>query len=112
MPEAMGEKTRAMVQEALAATEPLQVSEEMLKSEALKPLRTALRICKETLPELVTVMLCGLVKVPCVGVPGNVRVEAGFRETEGAPGAGVMDVPVRAMDWGLPAALSAMKRMA
>jgi hypothetical protein len=77
MPEAMGEKTRAMVQEALAATEPLQVSEEMLKSEALKPLRTALRICKEALPELVTVMLCGLVKVPCVGVPGNVRVEAG-----------------------------------
>ena len=43
-PKASGEKTIEIVQEALEAREPLQVSAEMLKSEALKPLRTALRI--------------------------------------------------------------------
>lgn len=42
IPAACGVNTIEIVQEALAEREPLQVSEEMLKSPELKPLRTAL----------------------------------------------------------------------
>lgn len=112
MPEACGEKTIEMVHVALAAMEPLQVSAEMLKSAALKPLRTALRICNEALPEFVRVRFSGAVEVPCVGVPGNVRPEAGLNVTAGAAGEGATAVPESGMAWGLPAALSVTKRMA
>lgn len=55
MPEASGEKMMDTAQEELAAMAPLQLSEEMLKSEALKPLRTALKIWSGALPEFVSV---------------------------------------------------------
>jgi hypothetical protein len=112
MPVAVGEKTIEMVQEAFAGMEPLQVSAEMLKSEELKPLRTALSICKGAAPELVRVTVCGDEVMPCVDVPGKVRAEAGFRVTPGELGGGATEVPVSKMNWGLPAALSVTKRVA
>ena len=112
MPEACGEKTIEMVHVAPAAIEPLQVSAEMLKSAALKPLRTALRICKEAAPELVSVTFCGEVEVPCVGVPGNVRADVGLKVTAGAAGGGATAMPESGMACGLPVALSVMKRVA
>jgi len=42
-PVACGENTIEIVQEAFAATEALHESDEMLKSDELNPLRTALR---------------------------------------------------------------------
>jgi hypothetical protein len=78
-----------------------------LRQEALKPLSTALRICKDALPEFVTETFCGLVEVPCVGVPAKVSAEAGFSVAAGAPGAGATAVPKREMPCGLPASLSA-----
>lgn len=106
MPEARGENTSAILQEALAATEPLQVSVEMLKSAALNPLRTALRICKGAPPEFVSVTVCAAVEVPCVGVPGKVTAPAGFSVTAGEGGMAATAVPASGMIWGLPAALS------
>lgn len=112
IPVAVGEKTSEMVQEAFAAIEPLHVSAEMLKSVELKPLRTALMICKEAPPELVRVTVWGAEEVPCVAVAGKVRVEEGLRVTAGELGGAATAVPERGMNCGLPVALSVMKRVA
>lgn len=96
-PAACGEKTIEMVQEAFAAMEPPHVSAEMLKSEELRPLRTALRTCSGAPPELVRVTFCAAVEVPWVGVPGKVNVEAGFKVTARESGEGATAVPESVM---------------
>ena len=105
-PEAVGVKTREMVQLEPGASEAVQLLVK-LKSEALGPERVTEEMVKGAFPELMTVSTCGALEVPWV-VEGN-ESEEGERVTAGAA---ATPVPLRARVCGLPAALSTTARSA
>lgn len=67
----------------------------------MAPPRAIEEIFRGALPELVSVMLCGGLVTPCVK-EAKVKLD-GMKVIADA---GVIPVPVRAADWGLPGALS------
>jgi hypothetical protein len=105
-PVASGENITTTLQDAFAASEPIQVFELMEKSAVFTPLSIGAEVkVKAAFPEFVTLIVCGALDSPCVVIPGKFSVP-GISVTSGAGGGGATAVPVKETLCGLPAALS------
>jgi len=105
-PEAVGAKSTAMMQEELAASEPLdgQVvcgEERIWKSPEFAPVVVMLKMLRLEVPVLVRVTVCAADGAPPTLVLGNVS-EVGLKLTPGA-----VPVPLMRMICGVPGASSA-----
>lgn len=105
-PVASGENTVLMAQVAFTASF-VQPEEVMVNSVEFVPPRAMEEIFRVTLPELVRVMVCEELEVPCV-VAGKLRL-FGVKVT---PEVEVRPVPLSAADCGVPGALSETRSMA
>ena len=104
-PEKMGENVTLTVQLAFAAmVAVLQEARELAKSAGLFPPGEIFEICMEVVPVLVMATVMGALARPCV-VAGNVT-EVGRNLSAGPLGVEFIPVPTRAIDCGLPEALS------
>jgi hypothetical protein len=108
-PAASGAKVTVMLQAPLGASEPLQAFVVVKSLTLFPPMATELN-CKEAVPGLVTVIVMGLLVVPCVMV-GKLR-GSGLAVTAGEGGGGTTPAPLSIMDCGLPGALSVIIRVA
>ena len=111
-PAASGVNWMEMVQEELAASEPVQLFETTAKSLAFWPLRVTVENCSDAFPELVTLRDWARLVDPSTVVPGKLSAEAGFSVTAGAGGGAAMAVPARWICCGLPGAESVTHRVA
>lgn len=95
IPAARGANVNGIRHFAAGVTVPKQLEVPSVKSFALNPFTTMLVTCREPSPVFVSVMFCGVLLVPCVVVPGKVKVPDGLRETAGTGGGGATAVPDR-----------------
>lgn len=109
-PEKRGENVTLIVQLAFTATVVVvQVATEFVKSAALFPPAEIFEMCMGAAPPLVMATVMGALARPCV-VAGKVT-EVGINLSVG-PVVVLTSVPMRDMDCGLPAALSAKRSAA